>query len=42
MPSSNMLHASTGRDLLTQLREMLDSSARTGSVSGKMGLSKGR
>ena len=28
MPGSNILHASTGPDLLTRLREMLDSSAR--------------
>ena len=28
MPASNILHATTDPDLLTRLREMLDSSAR--------------
>ena len=36
MPASNILHATTDPGLLTRLREMLDSSACTGSVWGKI------
>ena len=40
MPASNILHATTDPDLLTRLREMLDSSARADIAVGYFFMSR--